>query len=141
MLDPAQVRYLAALEAAVVERAQLRRRRQYCDGRERLAGGEINERVGQERQARAVIGEAEELDRRARAHRERRPLVVAEIAQDGEGELGDLPRAAVADLERLHLDPGTRSTCRCSATSSAGWSFKRCTTAGVASRTMRGNAG
>src|SRR5581483_10925609 len=74
------------------------------DRRERLVRDELGERVGEIRDTRAVVGEPEELDRRARPERERRRRLFAEVAEEAVGEARDLPRAAVADVQRADGD-------------------------------------
>ena len=92
----------------MVEVAERHRRRQDSHRSVRLAPHERLERFGQERDRGAVVGEAEELHRRTRAHRLRRRGVLTQVAQDVERHLRDLARAAIADVERVDL--GTRQS-------------------------------
>src|SRR5439155_12173249 len=80
-LDLAEPRHLTGAEPPVVERAQLARRRQDRHRGERLVRDELAERVGEEGDARPVVREAEELDRRPRADGERRRRLLAEVAE------------------------------------------------------------
>src|SRR5262249_38910247 len=101
--DLARARHLAVDQALRVERADLARRREHRDRREPLALRELLERFGEERDARAVIGEAEELDRRTFADGAERRVVLAKGSEDVRGEARDLARAAVAHLEGVHF--------------------------------------
>jgi hypothetical protein len=70
-----------------VERAELARRRQHGDRREPLALRELLQRLGEEGDARAVIGEAEELDRRPSRTVRSGVVVLAERPEDAGGEV------------------------------------------------------